>query len=159
MNREKYNRALQKAMALCSRSEKCVKDIRDKLDSWDITDPGSIEKLISELKKEGFIDERRYAFAYAREKHRFNRWGKRKISLMLGSKGIERELVGEALEAIDPGEYRETLKNDLLKKRSSVKAVNQYDLKGKLIRFAAARGYENDLIWSVIDEVIDNKIR
>jgi regulatory protein len=156
MNREQYNRALQKAMALCSRSEKCARDIRDKLTSWDITDPGSVEKLISELKKEGFIDERRYAFAYAREKHRFNGWGKRKISLMLGSKGIEKEIISEALEGLDPDEYRETLKNDLLKKRSSVKAVNQYDLKGKLIRFAASRGYENDLIWSVIDEITRN---
>jgi regulatory protein len=156
MNREQYNRALQKAMALCSRSEKCVRDIREKMASWDITDPGSVENLISELKEEGFIDEKRYASAYAREKHRFNGWGKHKISLMLGSKGIEKEIIREALEGIDQDEYRKTLKKDLLKKRSSVKAVNQYDLKGKLIRFAASRGYENDLIWSVIDEIISN---
>lgn len=158
MNREQYNRALQKAMALCSRSEKCVRDIRDKMASWDITDPGSVEMLIADLIEEGFIDERRYAFAYAREKLRFNRWGKRKISLMLGSRGIDREIVSEALEGIDPGEYRETLKSDLLKKRTSVKAVNQYDLKGKLIRFAASRGYETDLIWSVIDEIMADDI-
>lgn len=156
MNREKYNRALQKAMALCSRSEKCVKDIRDKMTLWDINDPPSIEKLINELQEEGFVDEKRYAFAYTREKHRFNRWGKRKISMMLKSKGIEKELIVKALDSLDPDEYRETLRSDLQKKRASIKGGNRYDLKGKLMRFALSRGFETELAYPVIEEILDN---
>lgn len=156
MNKEKYNYALNRAMALCSRYEKCVKDITEKLSAWGIDDETATGLIIEELIKNKFIDERRYAAGYAREKQRINRWGKIKIRAMLKAKGIDRLTIEEALANIDPVEYSSILKEDLIRKRSSIRSSGEYELKGKLIRFAQSRGYETDLIFSAIAELFEN---
>jgi hypothetical protein len=36
--------------------------------------------------------------------------------------------------------------------RKTVKAKNQFDLKGKLMRFGQSRGYESSLLYEIINE-------
>jgi regulatory protein len=153
MEKMKAENALSRAMALCSRYEKCVKDINDKLVSWGISDPSHREKIINQLIETGFIDEARFAAGYTREKHRINHWGRIKIRVMLSAKGVATDKIELALEEIDTEEYRRTLKDDLLKKKKTVKASDSYELKGKLIRFAQARGYESEIIFSLLSEL------
>lgn len=153
MINNKTKEALRRAMALCSRSEKCKKDITDRLDSWGITEAADRDFILHELAEHKFIDEARYARAYTAEKHRFNHWGFVKIRMMLRSKGIEASSIERAFEEIDREKYRSVLKEELVRKKGSVKAVNQYDLKGKMMRFALSKGFETDLVYSVIDEI------
>lgn len=148
--------ALDRAMAICSRSEKCVSDISDKLKSWGIDSDEKISLIIGNLKAEKFIDEKRYAAAYAREKHRFNHWGRIKIGMMLGAKGIGKPEIQEALGSIDEGLYRTVLKEEILKKRRTIKGTNQFEIKGKLMRFAQSKGYETNLIFDILTEIAGN---
>lgn len=146
-----YRIALNKAMAMCSKKECCRHDIFEKTTSWGIGRADS-EKIINSLTKEKFIDEHRYASAYVRDKFNYNRWGKVKIAAGLRMKGITADIVRESLELIDDDEYRQTLEKLISIQRKKVKARNQYDLKGKLMRFALSRGFENWLIYEILGE-------
>lgn len=145
--------AREKAMNICSRSEKSIADIVEKLKQWGLESDHERQKLISELLENDFINEERYCRAYVRDKHIFNRWGKIKLRNMLRAKKISNNIIDEALAELDTDKYYETLKNELYKKRKSIKAKNLYDLKTKLARFGASKGYEPDLIFKAIDEL------
>lgn len=143
--------ALTKAMALCAGREYSSGDIRNKLNSWGIGDDDS-DRIINKLVNENFINDTRYASAYVTDKFRQNKWGKIKIASQMRARGIPDEIIKSALDKIDDEEYRNVL-NDLIKVyRKSVKAKNQYDLKGKLIRFGLSRGFESSLLYDVLDD-------
>ncbi len=149
-----YKEALARAMAICSKSEKTISDIRQSLSRWGLSDNEKQEKIIDWLKENNFIDESRYSKSYVLDKHKFNRWGKVKIRAMLRSKGIDDILIDKAVDSIPPAIYRQTLKDDIISKKKSLKAKNQYDLRAKLMRFAQSRGYETDLIYKTVDEIL-----
>lgn len=146
-----YRTALNKAMAMCSKRECCRHDILDKTAAWGIAIADS-EKIIETLKKERFIDEQRYASAYVRDKFNYNKWGKVKIAAGLRMKGIPADIIRESLELLDYDEYRSTLEKLISGQRRKVKAKDQYDLKGKLMRFALSKGFENGLIYEILGE-------
>jgi len=146
-------KALEKAMAFCARSEKSRKETARYLESLGVNAEDTGE-IISKLIEEKFIDELRYAEAFARDKFRFNSWGKKKISYQLGSKGIPPDIIDQALQSLDPDEYYEELKAQLQKKLNTIRGGSYYEKKSKLLRFAAGRGYETDLIYEAVDELL-----
>ena len=135
-----------KAEAFCSASEHCRADVLSKLYQWGAPEE-SWEEILSYLEKEKYIDENRYAIAFVRDKYRFNQWGRIKISQALRMKQISSACISEALEEIEEKEYLSVLTALLKKKLRSVKASNDYERNGKLIRFATGHGYEmNDIL-------------
>lgn len=145
-------KALSKCMALCSKGEKCISDIRKKLENWQLPET-ELQKVINALIEEKFIDEQRFAESFVRDKFRFNYWGKIKIAYHLKAKGISKMLIDEALTQIADKEYFETLHLLLKQKNKSVKANSEYEKKAKLIRFAQGRGFEYDIIARIIDKL------
>jgi len=137
--------ALSKAMAICSKAEKCVSDIQQKLNDWGV-EAADAQKIIKTLIAEKFIDEERYARYFVRDKFRFNQWGKVKIAYMLTSKKIPSAIIDEALQEIDDDASLELLVKLLKDKARKIKFANEYDKKGKLIRFAQSRGFGFEVI-------------
>ena len=147
-----YKEALSYTMDLCSRQEKCNSEIRKKLEKFKL--PGRhVEKVLQTLKKEGFIDESRYAGMFVRDKLRINRWGKIKIRYMLMAKQIPEEVIRDAIDGIDDHNYLEILKEELIKKRLQIKDDNPFMVRNKLARFGQQRGFESGLIFQVLDEM------
>jgi regulatory protein len=144
-----YQTALSKAMAICSRSEHCADDIRSKLQMWGVGETG-IARIISELTRENFINEKRYSEAFVKDKFRYNKWGKVKIRAGLKMKKIPGEIIKTALDSIDDETYRKTIEDLISVHRRSVKAKNQYDLKGKLLRYGLSKGFESDLLYDIL---------
>jgi regulatory protein len=147
-----YKEALSYTMDLCSRQEKCNSEIREKLKKFKVQE-AAVEKVLQTLKKEGFIDESRYAGMFVRDKLRINRWGKIKIQYMLSAKRIPEEIIRDALDGIDDQNYLEILKEELSKKQKSIKAENPFEVRNKLARFAQQRGFESGLIFQLLDEM------
>ncbi|MDR0660349.1 MAG: RecX family transcriptional regulator [Prevotellaceae bacterium] len=141
--------ALAKLKNLCSRSEKCIYDIKLKLQKWGI-EPSESEKIIASLLNSKFVDEERYVNAYVREKLNLAKWGKQKIVRMLKAKQVQANLIDVALNDINNGKYKEKLVELLKKKNSSIKDESEYNRKAKLLRFALSRGYEYDLVHEVL---------
>jgi regulatory protein len=144
-----YDQTLSKAMAICSKAEKCVSDIQKKLDDWDV-EPADAKKIIKTLIEEKFIDETRYACYFVRDKFRFNKWGKIKIAYMLKIKKLASEIIQNALDEIGEEVYMEALSGMLHEKARKTRFVNEYDKKAKLYRFAQSRGFENEAIGEVM---------
>lgn len=141
---------LNKAATYASRYEHCESEVREKLLDWGGTCVET-DEIIAYLIEERYIDNQRYANSYAKDKFRFNHWGKYKISMMLRSKNIESEFIEEALNQIDNEEYLEKLQQILKDKLRSLKYSSEYEKKGKLFKFAQSRGFESSAISKVID--------
>jgi regulatory protein len=107
---------------------------------------------MSYLIKERFIDDSRYASAFVKDKFRQNKWGKVKISAHLRSKSLGDDLIRSALDEIDDEAYIDMIREVINDHRRLVKAKNQYDMKGKLLRFALSRGYESHLVYDILNE-------
>jgi len=144
-----FDELLHKAASYCSISEHCVSEVEEKLSAWGI-DEKDKAAIILHLKKEGFINERRFCKAYVCDKFRFNKWGKIKISLALRAKSLPKEAIEEGLSFIDDGEYEEMLAAILKTKLTTLKFNFEYEKQGKLFQFAQGRGFENSVIERVI---------
>jgi len=143
--------ALNKAMTLCSRQELCSEDVRNKLLIWGVV-KDDIEKIISILIKENFINESRYATAFVRDKFNYNKWGKIKITAHLRAKKLSPDIIRTALDLIDNEQYVKILRGLINDHRRSVKAKNQYDLKAKLLRYGLSKGFESSLLYDMLNE-------
>ena len=144
------NTLLNKAATYASKCEHCESEVREKLLAWGGTNEES-DEIIAYLIEERYIDNQRYAKSYAKDKFRFNHWGKYKISMMLRSKNIGNEEIEVALGEIDEEEYVERLEQILRDKLRSIKYSSEYEKKGKLFKFAQSRGFESSAISKVID--------
>ena len=148
-----YKASLSKTMALCSRREYCPEDIRLKLESWGVSEDDA-GRVIMILIKENFLNERRYAEAFVKDKFNYNKWGKVKIAAHLKMKKIPAGIVSSALECIDDELYMRILNDLIVSHRRNVKAKNQYDLKGKLLRYGLSKGFESQLLYDIIARIV-----
>lgn len=132
---------LYKLAARCSVSEQCLSDIETKLAKYDLTEEEKT-RIVRHLVEEKYVDDRRYAEAFVRDKYRFNKWGRIKIAQGLRMKGIDSETISTSMEAIDEAEYLDILRDLIKAKRKSTRGKNDYEINGKLVRFATGRGFE-----------------
>jgi len=130
-----------KAEAYCSMAERCTDDVLRKLGQWGAPEDAH-GAIVDALREERYIDDRRYAVAFVRDKYRFNQWGRIKISQALRVKHVALEDISAALEEIDEEEYESILVSLLQKKRQGIKANSDYERNGKMVRFATSHGYE-----------------
>jgi regulatory protein len=141
--------ALRRLMNICSRSEKSSFDIRKKLKEWGLEK--QTESILSKLVLENFIDDTRYATAFAHDKIHINKWGKIKVSFLLKRQHIEPPAINLALESVTDHEYQEIVFMEMQKKRVSLKTTSPLLMKSKLYAFATQRGYEPDLVRAYIE--------
>lgn len=136
---------LHKAASYCSISEHCISEVEEKLTAWGVSDSDK-KKIIKHLISEDFINEKRYCNHFVRDKFRFNKWGKIKITFALKSKKLDNELIQSAINTIDDGEYQELLASLMKTKLIGLKYEYEYEKQGKLFRFAQSRGFESNVI-------------
>ncbi|MDD5185789.1 MAG: regulatory protein RecX [Paludibacter sp.] len=140
---------LHKAASYCSISEHCTTEVKEKLTAWGVSDMDK-QKIIDRLISEDFINEKRFCSHFVKDKFRFNKWGKIKISFAMKQKQLANDLINNALTTIDEGEYEEMLASILKTKLVGLKYEYEYEKQGKLFRFAQSRGFENNVIERVL---------
>lgn len=133
--------ALSRVAAYCSTAEHCRAEVTEKLQRWGIA-YDAIDRILNRLEQEKYIDEERFCRAFINDKYRFAKWGKVKIGQALQLKKIPQTTYMRFLNEIEGEEYLSILRGLLATKRKSVHAENEYELNGKLIRFALSRGFE-----------------
>lgn len=148
--------ALKKLQRYCAYQDRCHSEVRSKL--LDLGVYGDdLEEVIVELIEENFLNEERFARSYARGKFRFKYWGRIKITQELKRRKISTYLIRKAMEEIDPDEYVQELYNFLERKNRLVKAKSDFERKQKLAAFAFRRGFESDLVWETVGQLIGNR--
>lgn len=113
------------------------------------------KEILDALVAEKYVDDLRYATAYAREKSMISGWGEAKIRYVLSGKGIPRETISLALEEIDEARAGQRLERLMAAKAKSLKDDPQARL--KLLRFGLGRGYQYDEVVDVIDKYKTDK--
>ena len=140
---------LSRIMRLCAVREYCRADIRRKLAALP---PAEAQEVLDTLCREGFVDDTRYARAFARDKSALQGWGSLKIKLALQKKAIDAGVVAAALEKID-GEAARKKQEQVL--RAKWKALeSETDPKrreARFFRYALGRGYGYDEIKRIYD--------
>jgi regulatory protein len=144
--------ALNRAAALCSRSEQAPSDIAAKLTAWGIAGDEA-RQVMQSLTDQGFINEQRFARAFVKDRFSFNGWGKIKIAHQLRLKGITAEAINDALTVIDDDLYRQRLTELLKAKWRTAKGREPRAAWAAMMRFAASRGFEAALASECVKTV------
>ena len=111
-----------------------------------------INYIIDHLIQENYLNEERFAIAFAGGKFRIKHWGRKKIVKKLKEKRISQYCIKKALEEIDDKEYIITLHRLVEKKHSSLKDKNPFTKKKKTAAYLYGKGYESDLIWTHLND-------
>lgn len=150
--------ALQRAASLCSGSEHCTGQIRDKLLVWGLDDDDT-EAVLARLVEEKFIDDRRFARAYCHDRFHYARWGRVKIAAMLRQLRLCDADISEALGTIPDEDYREAISEAVRQKDRTLRDDDPYRRKGKLVRHLLSRGFEMGLVIDAVDDFLEGKER
>lgn len=132
---------------LCARSEQCEADLRAKMQRAALL-PAEADMVISRLRADRYLDDARFARAYAGDKMRFLGWGKHKIRMGLAAKRIPSTDVEKALEELPEKEYRDVAMRVGAAKAKSL-ALNTREDNVKLYRHLLSRGFESALAVEV----------
>lgn len=137
--------------SLCSRREYCSTDIFKKVLTYSEGSHETAANIVDTLIKEKYIDDKRYATAYARDKSAISGWGDIRIRYMLSSKGICKDIISDALMEIDGAKAERRLDRLMQTKVRSLKDDPQ--IKIKLLRFGLGRGYGYDEVAAAIERL------
>lgn len=111
-------------------------------------------KILQQLREERFLDDRRYAGAFARDKSSMAGWGAAKIFFHLKMKRIDQEIIREALQGVDSSKMEGRMREVLgLKWKQLQKEEDVQKRKMKFLRFATGRGYGYEESLSVLEEL------
>ncbi|MDR2907409.1 MAG: RecX family transcriptional regulator [Bacteroidales bacterium] len=146
------NSVLSRAQKYCDYQDRYQQEVRDKLYAWGAKS-NDVEQILCQLVETDYINEERYARAFARGKFRIKHWGKTKIRHELKQRRISDYCIKQGLLEIADEDYLETLKQVIDKKYRET-AVGTKNLspiqQRKIATYAISRGFEPDLVWEVI---------
>ena len=142
------SRCLSRLQKLCSKAEYCRADVFRKALKDLEGDEEAAAKVVEALTADKYVDDARYAAAFAREKATLQGWGPVKIRFQLRAKGVSDEVIAAALEEIEPEKADARLAKLLESKAKTLKGDPQGRL--KLIKFALSRGYDYDVVKKMV---------
>jgi regulatory protein len=141
--------AFVKAQKYCAYQERCQQEVRDKLYEWGLH-YHEVEKIISDLIIDNFLNEERFAKAYAGGKFRIKKWGRIKIKIELKKRKISEYCIKKAMQEIKEEDYIETIKTLISKKSKDIKDKNIQIRNYKLAKYIASKGFEQSLIFDLL---------
>ena len=146
------DQVLDKMAKYCAYQERCVKDVRDKLKTFDILEEEKT-KILDYLLDNRFVNDERFAKSFVRGKINQSGWGVNKIRFHLIQKGIDKDIIDEAIGQTDNEVYRQRLIDILKAKSKTIKANSDFEKKRKLAAYAMQKGFEGNLIWEVLKDL------
>lgn len=146
--------ALSSLMRYCARAERSSGDALRLMRGWGIGEQDAA-KILKRLLHDRFIDDRRFAEAYARDKTNLAGWGPYKIRTGLKVKGISGDIISEVLGGMDASLSTEKFRHVMEKKVRGLKGT-VYERKAKLVRFGLSRGFDYDIVIKISDEIVND---
>lgn len=137
----------------CAYQERCHKEVIDKLKKMRMI-PEAIDIIVVHLITHNFLNEERFAKAFARGKFRIKKWGKNRIVRELKFRQISKYSIESALKEIDLDDYYNTLHELTLKRIAQVNEKNFYKKKKKVADYLFYRGWESNLVYDKLNELI-----
>ncbi|HEV8513549.1 MAG TPA: regulatory protein RecX [Cyclobacteriaceae bacterium] len=145
--------ALNKIFRYCAYQERSHREVKTKLFEYGLPST-KVDEIISYLITEGFLNEERYAKAFAGGKFRIMKWGRLKIQRELESSGVSARNIARGLAEITSSEYSKTLLGLIKKKSNQVEDDSLFKKKNKVARFVMGKGYEPELVWEAVNDLM-----
>ena len=142
--------ALLKGEAYCAYQERHQQEVRDKLYEWGLHKK-DVEAVISELITNNFLNEERFAKAYAGGKFRIKKWGRVKIRIELQKRKLSEYCIKKGLQEFSEKEYLQTIRKLIAEKNKTVKEKNPLKQKYKVAQYLISRGFEGEVVWGLVD--------
>lgn len=146
--------ALARIYRYCAYQERSHHEVKQKLFDLGLR-TSDVDELTARLISEGFLNEERFAKAFAGGKFRMKKWGRLKIKNELEQQGLTKKCIERGMKEIDAADYRKTLKELVRKKAATVEDENPYRKKDKIARFVIGKGFEPELVWEEIKSTFD----
>ena len=148
-------KVLERLQRQCARMESCTFDVRRKALKAMEGDADAADRIVSSLVKDRFVDDRRYAAAFAREKSSLQGWGPVKIRFQLRAKGVSEAIIAEALQEVDPEKVASKLDKLAADRYRLLKGDPQCRL--KLLKALLSRGYGYDEVEAAVQRVMQTQ--
>jgi len=145
-------RCLGRLQKLCSKAEYCRADVYRKALKDLEGDAEAAAKVVEQLVADKYVDDARYASAYAREKAGLQGWGPVKIRFQLRAKGVPEAVIASALQEIEPEKAEAKLQKVLETKARTLAGDPHFRL--KLLKFGLSRGYEYDVVEAAVRRLV-----
>lgn len=145
--------AQKKLEHYCAYQERCHKEVHTKLRAMKMI-PEAIDHIIVHLIQHNFLNEERFAKAYVRGKFRIKKWGKNRLVSELKFREISTYSINSALKEIDLEDYYNTLEALVKKQIENSKETNSFKKKKKIADYLLYRGWESQLIYDKIHELV-----
>lgn len=152
---EEEARILSRLADMCSKSEHCTYDIKEKLRKSEL-DGEAQARIIERLQKDRFIDDARYAEIYARDKARFNNWGPIKIRYELRRRGIASNMCDNAIAEVDENIFDESLRKSIESKRRMTHQSDPNKLKASLLQYGCSKGFEYEQVARMVHSILND---
>lgn len=147
--------AKRKLEAYCAYQERCHKEVQQKLKKMGMI-PQAIDQIIHHLLQHNFLNESRFAQAFARGKFRTKKWGKQRITRELKSREISQFNIKLALQEISESDYFATFVTLSEKRMRQLKnETNLQKKRKKLADYLLYRGWESHMVWEKVQELIN----
>lgn len=143
----------QKALRYCAYQERSHQEVKNKLYELGLRS-SEVDEMLSYLIVEGFLNEERFAKAFAGGKFRVKKWGRMKIVHALESKGLTKNCIRIGLKEIEEADYLNTLEELLKTKISELSESNTFVLRDKVSKYAIQKGFEPDLVWDTLKAIL-----
>ena len=143
---------LARMAKICSAREYCISEIVRKIERLKGDDAIDTQAIISQLCKDKYIDEERYAAAFVRDKSTLAGWGEKKIRYALSAKGLDESTIVAGLEQMEPEKAQKKMETLLGAKYRSLKGEER-DKLARLFRFGLGRGYSYNQIKAFYDNI------
>jgi regulatory protein len=145
---------LQRIAGFCAYQERTHAEVRSRLWEWGVYEDET-EEMIVYLIENNYLNEERFAKAYAGGKFRMKQWGRIRIKHELKYKGLSDYCIKVGLAEIDEEDYLNTIRKMIHRKADKDDFENPYLKKHKLARYIIGKGFEQNLVWMLLDEEED----
>jgi len=143
---------LQKLERYCSYQDRCTRDVVLKMEGWKVA-KSMQEKLLKQLRSEGFVDDLRFASSFVRGKFSVSKWGRIRIGYELRSRQLPEVIITEALQEIVEEAYLDAIRSLIIKKSGEINPKKTLNKREKIIKFVVGKGFEIDLVLRMIQEI------
>ena len=143
--------AIKKLEYYCSYQDRCYKEVISRLKTLGMFQT-AIDHILNHLVEHNYLNEERFAKSFARGKHRFKYWGKRRIEQELKLRDISSYNIKTALNEIE-SDYLSNFYSLAEKKWDSINESSLEKKKRKWIDFLMRKGYESNLVFDLLKDL------
>lgn len=147
--------ARQRIYAYCAYQERTHLEVKNKLFQYGLYS-NEVDEFLSQLIVEGYLNEERFAKAFAGGKFRVKKWGKLKIMHELEARGLTNNCIRSGIKEIDETDYHNTLTSLLAKKAKLLDDKDYLIKRQKLAKYAIQKGFESELVWKYVKNLVSD---